>query len=219
MEQQPNYWGILPADVRYADISSSAKVLYAEFSALTNKEGFSWASDSYFAKLYGVSRQTVNGWVQELKNAGLIEVDTVKDKEGTRRKIKLALVSEKTHTPVLEEPDTNNTSSVITIINTISKDIEPKAYGKPEINEMFDMWEQIVGYKITSNLQKNRFAISNLNKKLSKTEIEQLLRGVAMTADDKYAPRIEDFVALQSKMNALLAWGRKNIKPNNVRIN
>lgn len=223
MEQQPNYYGILPADVRYANISSSAKVLYAEFSALTNKEGYSWASDNYFANLYGVNRTTVNGWVQELKNAGLIEVYTVKDKEGTSRKIKLTLVSEKSNTPVLEEPDTNNTSNIIIKNNTLSKDKETSlvTYGNSDINDCLTEWERVIGYKISARLKQNRFAISNLIKKYSRDEVFTLIRAVGEAHKDKYAPRIEDFVALQSKLNALMVWVKQKTSATgggNVRI-
>lgn len=109
-EKQANYYGILPANVRYSKISMSAKVLYTELSALSNTIGFCWASDSYFAGLYEVSRKTVNGWIKELKDAGFITVDTSKGSDGTKRKIFVTPVSRKGDTPVSEKRYTNNTS-------------------------------------------------------------------------------------------------------------
>jgi hypothetical protein len=85
----------------------------------------------------------------------------------------------------------------------------PEEYGKPEINEMFDYWQEVCGYDITSNRQKNRNACKNLIKKHGAEKLQQLIRGVAMSQDDQYAPRISDFAGLQSKLNDLLVWGRR----------
>jgi len=80
---------------------------------------------------------------------------------------------------------------------------------KPEINELFADWFEIVGYEIESNKQKNRYACSNLLKKHGRDKLKQLLRGVALTQSDQFAPRIADFISLQSKLNELLLWGKK----------
>jgi hypothetical protein len=110
MNKEPNYFAVIPAEVRYADIKSNAKLLYGELTALTFKEGYCWASDNYFASLYGLSRQTVNQLFRELKENGFIIVETTKDKTGTSRKIFLAPVSKKSKLGVSQKPDTNNTS-------------------------------------------------------------------------------------------------------------
>lgn len=49
---------MIPANVRYADISPSAKLLYGELTGLTEQEGFYWASNAYFAKLYNCGERT-----------------------------------------------------------------------------------------------------------------------------------------------------------------
>ncbi len=79
-----------------------------------------------------------------------------------------------------------------------------------DINEMFEMWQKITGLPINGQQQKNRFACSNLLKKYGKDGLTSMIQGVEMAMNDKFAPRISDFVALQSKQNDLLAWGRKN---------
>lgn len=74
-QQQPNYYGFLPAIVRYCpNISDGAKVLFAEFSALTVKYGFCNASNSYFSKIYKKDERTISRWISELSNNDFIKV-------------------------------------------------------------------------------------------------------------------------------------------------
>ena len=63
----PSYYAIIPADIRYNEaLSANAKLLYGEITALCNKEGYCWASNQYFAKLYNVHKDTISKWVSEL---------------------------------------------------------------------------------------------------------------------------------------------------------
>lgn len=87
MKEQPSYYAILTADVRYdKNLSANAKLLFAEITALTQKEGFAWASNRYFAELYGVEKDTVSRWVSELVKSGYIKIE-VDRKAGNLRKI------------------------------------------------------------------------------------------------------------------------------------
>ncbi len=70
---KPNYYAIIPAEVRYAKIPPNAKLLYGEITALCSKEGFCWASNEYFANLYEVSHKTISLWIRVLKYNNFID--------------------------------------------------------------------------------------------------------------------------------------------------
>ena len=90
--EKPNYYAILPADVRYDNnLSPREKLLYAEITALSNKEGYCWASSTYIAKQCGYSRVGVSRRISELAARGYIKVEIA---NRTKRKI---LVSEMIH--------------------------------------------------------------------------------------------------------------------------
>ena len=72
-EQQRSYYAIIPANVRYdKDLAPNAKLLYGEITALCNEIGYCWASNQYFAELYGVSVLSVKRWVNSLVTKGYV---------------------------------------------------------------------------------------------------------------------------------------------------
>ena len=74
MEDKPNYYAIIPAEVRYdEELSDKAKLLYGEISALANKNGYCFANNKYFAELYGVDKSTITRLLKQLENKGYIE--------------------------------------------------------------------------------------------------------------------------------------------------
>ena len=90
---------------------------------------------------------------------------------------------------------------------------------KPEIDELFNYWTEATGLPITARLQANRYACSNLLKKHGEELLKRLIGGVAKSQGDQYAPRIADFTQLQSKMNELMLWGKKqSIKKGVLRV-
>lgn len=75
-EDKPNYYAVLPARVRYSkEISSRAKLLYAEISALANSKGFCYAQNKYFSDLYDVDAKTISRIIAELKDKGFISIE------------------------------------------------------------------------------------------------------------------------------------------------
>ena len=67
----PSYYSILTAKVRYdKEIPMGAKVCFSEITALTNRSGFCYASNKYFAGLYDVSETTISTWIKKLQERG-----------------------------------------------------------------------------------------------------------------------------------------------------
>lgn len=88
MTDQPNYFAIIPANVRYSkDLEPNAKLLYGEITALTHKEGYCWASNAYFASLYDVDERTVKRWISSLHERGFVRVEVKKNGLRWERKI------------------------------------------------------------------------------------------------------------------------------------
>lgn len=90
---EPNYYAIIPAEVRYnKSLTANAKLLYGELTALCNKEGYCWANNDYFANLYGTSKKTISRWISSLVENQYIS-STMVYKDNTReilyRKIRI----------------------------------------------------------------------------------------------------------------------------------
>lgn len=115
---------------------------------------------------------------------------------------------------------TETTTKTKTETNNIAKAIgeTPQEYGNKEVNDLFKYWEEVVGYPITSNKQKNRNACMNLIKSRGFEATKTLVNSVAYTHTERFAPSISDFYSLQSKMNELIAWGKRKGNAANNRM-
>lgn len=73
-----SYYAVLPSTVRYDNrLRDKAKLLYAEITCLCNEKGFCWASNSYFAELYSISKGTVSKLLSELKEYRYINIELI----------------------------------------------------------------------------------------------------------------------------------------------
>lgn len=82
-DNRPGYYAIIPAAVRYDErLPPNAKLLYGEISALAGKEGYCFATNSYFARLYGMSPENVARLLTKLEQAGHIRRRIRRDDRG-----------------------------------------------------------------------------------------------------------------------------------------
>ena len=71
---KPSFWAVIPANVRYdKTIGSTAKLLFAEITALSNLEGYCWASNNYFANLFDITIKQVSRLIGDLERKGFVK--------------------------------------------------------------------------------------------------------------------------------------------------
>ena len=132
MKEKPNYYAIIPAEVRYSKaLTPNAKLLYAEITALCNMNGKCTASTQYFCRLYEVSRGAVQNWLKMLDDNGYID-RTVIYKQGSREIMHRYInLKDKGSVKIM----TDNTN--ININNTNLTDSNKKAlFKKPTLDEV-----------------------------------------------------------------------------------
>jgi len=152
---KPSYYAIIPANVRYAkDLTPNAKLLYAEITALSQKDGTCWASNKYFANLYNVSTVTVSRWVSSLVEKGFVERKItyfVGTKQIDKRYLQLCYegINNNDKTPINKIVKDNNTSINNTSINNISNrknefvfEVLSFDYDESILNEFCDYWTE-----------------------------------------------------------------------------
>lgn len=83
MERKPGYLALIPAEVRYdTGLAPNAKLLYGEITALAGADGFCWATNDYFAKLYQMDKRTISRLINDLKDRGHVEVEIIRKRGG-----------------------------------------------------------------------------------------------------------------------------------------
>lgn len=95
-EKQVSYYAIIPATIRYDQrLKYAERLFYGEITALIGKEGYCFASNSYFANLYSVIPGTISRWISHLAKLGYINVELIKNdkKEIVERRIYITDIS------------------------------------------------------------------------------------------------------------------------------
>ena len=179
---KPNYYAILTSEVRYNEnLTPNAKLLYAEITALINMNGECFASNKYFADLYGKSKTTISKWVSELVKEGFVEVKLTY-KEGTKQidkryiQIKKGASLKKQVNPLLENAKDNNTivNNNTTYSNKKPTVEEIKQYCLQRNNgidaeQFFDFYESKNWYVGKNKMKNWQAAIRTWEKRKTKT--------------------------------------------------
>lgn len=129
MKEQPNYYSIIPAHVRYdKELKPMEVIMYGELTALSNKYGYSYASNNYFAELYNVHKKTVSNWISNLKEKGYIDTVVIRDENMTVTERRIYITApypsnhgegypQKSGDPIHKKTEENNTRINNTRIN------------------------------------------------------------------------------------------------------
>ena len=140
---KPNYYAIIPAEVRYSNLKPNAKLLYGEITALSGKLGYCYATNNYFAELYGVSKNTISSWISDLKKLGFINV--IVERNAKKQIIKRCIgITKKMDSPIHKKMKGNNTSNNNTSNINITKEkfiLEVMSFDYPK-----DMLEDFINY-------------------------------------------------------------------------
>lgn len=162
---KPGYYAVIPAEVRYdTTIPANAKLLYGEISALTGAEGFCYATNQYFAELYGVAEETISRLLAKLEKAGHIVREIVKDKDGqiVQRKLHLRVSAPDGHDPappideivntspqkdqegIDEKVKENNTSNNTVLKKSKKEKRKLPKLSRSEVDKLFSKWASSV---------------------------------------------------------------------------
>lgn len=169
MENKPNYYSIIPATVRYdKELKANEKLLYGEITALANKNGYCWAENQYFAKLFGVIKGTISRWISNLEKQGYIRTELIRGagKEVKERRIyiqdpllaKNAIPYEqKSSYPISKKAkeELNNTSINNTRVNKDHSPAEPDTPPAPH-KKIIGYLNQVTGKSYKHQATKNR---------------------------------------------------------------
>lgn len=144
-ENKVGYYAVIPASVRYDDtIPANAKLLYGEISALIGADGYCYASNQYFADLYGVACETIARLLTKLEKADHIRRVIERDENGqiTIRKLFLKVsmpdgwgIDKKINTPRQKSQEGIDEKVKETNTSNIKKEKDKKEKPEPLTDE------------------------------------------------------------------------------------
>lgn len=127
MNEQPSYYSIITANVRYDNrLTDSEKLLFAEITSLSNKYGYCTATNSYFARLYEVVKETISRRISNLNKYGYLKIEIIKNRNQVKQRKIYPLtqssipIDVKINTPIDANVKENNTRKNNTSINSDS---------------------------------------------------------------------------------------------------
>ncbi|WP_019236201.1 helix-turn-helix domain-containing protein [Staphylococcus warneri] len=211
MTEQPSYYSIITANVRYDNrLTDSEKILFAEITSLSNKYGYCTASNNYFSKLYEVTKRTISARINNLKKQGYlkIEFDYKGNEVKQRRMYPMTQTSipieenfhrgiEENFSPPIERNfQENNTSNNTTRLNNTSNNNSATDVTR----ERFEQW-----WKLYDKKKDKKLTFSKFKSCLKKHSFEQIMQGtreyLKTIKDKQYQKYPKTFLTNESYMN------------------
>jgi hypothetical protein len=202
-KENPSYYTVIPADVRYdKNLSLLEKLLYAEIIALTNKEGYCWASNQYFARLFDKNDKYISSKINHLAKLGYLKIN-VDRAGGNSRKIwipiqkNLNTYSEKAEHPYSEKPEHNNTS-INNTNNITTKNTSENKFSQDIANimELFSTINPSIQY----GNKTQRKACKDMILKFGASNVIHMVEQVILVQGQKYAPTATTPYAMYTKL-------------------
>ena len=225
MKEQPNYFAIIPAYIRYdSELVNGEKILFGEITALCDKKGFCWATNSYFANLYDTTEKTISRWINHLKAKKYIDTKLFY-KEGTKKIEKRCIKIVSLTVTSLNQNDDQESG--------YADEISPVSMDK-NVHRGID---KNVHRGMDKNVQENNTSINNIKKEIYKEKKIEVIKNiygefenVLLTSEeynkltnkfDDFNDRIENLSCyLENNKNkkydshyaVILNWSRKETK-------
>ena len=158
---KPNYYAIIPAEVRYSNLKPNAKLLYGEITALSGKLGYCYATNNYFAELYDVSKNTVSRWISDLNKLGFINIKVERNENKQVIKRKIGII-QKDNSPIYKMSkenitSINNTSNINITKEKFILEVMTFDYPKEMLEDFINYWTE--GKKKMRYQKQNTFEI------------------------------------------------------------
>ena len=220
MDDKQNYYAVIPANVRYDEkLSANAKLLYAEITCLTNKNGECFASNNYFANLYHVTKQAISRWLLLLQKQNYISIEYFykpNSKEIEKRLIKLnvSINIDTCQQKVLRcQQKVKDNNNIITKSNNI--------YNVELIKEIIDYLNLVTNskYKYTTSSTK-RLINARLNEGFSVNDFKQVIdtKNAQWSNDNKMKEYLRPETLFGSKFESYLNQKNNTVKISNTTI-
>lgn len=217
MEQKPNYYSIIPANVRYDKrLTPNSKLLFAEITSLCNMNGKCFATDDYFCRLYGVSKRSIQDWLKQLEDYGYIKRE-IEYKEGSKEILHryvsiLPYPSEENFTTPSEENFVDNNTNKLDINNTLTESNNNK---EKEIS-LVELISKTMLKEYATPI--NSILWSSAIYKVAHTEesqeaIRYYFENYKEFMAEKYAPKIRTSRDLEEKITKIIDWRKVKNKP------
>ncbi|CAC8234701.1 Uncharacterised protein [Staphylococcus aureus] len=196
MTDQPSYYSIITANVRYDNrLTDSEKLLFAEITSLSNKYGYCTASNGYFSKLYEVTKRTISARINNLKENGYLKIEL--DYKGSEVKQRRLYPMTQSSIPIERNFQENNTSINITRLNNTSINNNSAT---DVTHEQFEEW-----WKLYDRKKDKKISFTKFKSCLKKHSFEQIMQGtreyLKTITDKQYQKYPKTFLNNESYMN------------------
>lgn len=162
--KQENYFVVIPHPIlRDKNLSDVDKLVYGEISALTNKEGYCFASNKYIGEVLNKSAMTARRSIYKLRELGYLYVEN-SDTEGENTQRKIYLDMQKMNRGMFknEHPPRSKMNTIDNKLdNKVDKLAEPKSDKSDEnVDKHVDIVVEKTNLRTGKNEETMRFTLA-----------------------------------------------------------